>query len=89
VRGRVALRVNNGDMMRDAALAGIGIALLPMFIAGAEITAGRIWMVNVGVQPESEFIYVAHPDARRPSAKVRAFADCLRDAFGDRPYWEQ
>ena len=42
VRGRTALRVNNGDMMRDAALTGLGIALLPMFIAGADIRAGRL-----------------------------------------------
>ena len=32
VRGRAALLVNNGDMMRDAALAGLGIALLPMLL---------------------------------------------------------
>lgn len=89
VRGRAALRVNNGDMMRDAALAGIGIALLPMFIVGADIMAGRLRLVDVSVQPESEFIYVAHPEGRRPSAKLRAFADCLRDAFGDPPYWER
>ena len=42
VRGRAALRVNNGDMMRDAALAGIGIALLPTFIVGADIASGRL-----------------------------------------------
>src|SRR5689334_679523 len=29
VRARIGLRVNNGDMMRDAAVAGLGIALLP------------------------------------------------------------
>jgi DNA-binding transcriptional LysR family regulator len=89
VRGRAALRVNNGDMMRDAALAGIGIALLPMFIVGADVVEGRLRIVDVGVQAESEFIYVAHPDGRRPSAKLRAFTDCLRDAFGDPPYWER
>ena len=31
VRGRAALRVNNGDVMRDAAFAGLGIALLRCF----------------------------------------------------------
>jgi DNA-binding transcriptional LysR family regulator len=88
VRGRIALRVNNGDMMLDAAVAGIGIALLPTFIAGGAIAAGQLRIVNVGVQPDAESIYVAHPDGRRSSAKLRAFADCLRDAFGDPPYWE-
>ena len=89
VRGRAALLVNNGDMMRDAALAGLGIALLPMFIAGADIKTGRLQVVDVGVRPEEEFIYVAHPEGRRPSTKLKAFADCLRDAFGDPAYWER
>jgi DNA-binding transcriptional LysR family regulator len=89
VRGRAALLVNNGDMMRDAALAGLGIALLPMFIVGAEIKTGRLQVVDVGARPEQEFIYVAHPEGRRPSAKLKAFADCLRDAFGDPAYWER
>ncbi len=89
VRGRTALLVNNGDMMRDAALAGLGIALLPIFIAGAEIRTGRLQVVDVGMQLQEEFIYVAHPEGRRPSAKLRAFADCLRDAFGDPAYWER
>src|SRR5258707_10313784 len=31
VRARIGLGVNNGDMMRDAAIAGLGIALLPIF----------------------------------------------------------
>lgn len=89
VRGRPALRVNNGDMMRDAALEGLGIALLPLFIASAEIGSGRLQIVEIGVQPETEFIHLAHPDGRRPSAKLRALADCLRNAFGDPPYWER
>ena len=88
VRGNVTLRVNNGDMMRDAATAGLGIALLPMFIAGEAIRAGTLRAIDIGVEPEPEHIYIAHPDGRRPSAKLRAFADCLREAFGDPPYWE-
>ena len=37
VRGRTHL--NNGDSMRDAAVAGLGIALLPMFIAAKALAA--------------------------------------------------
>ena len=88
VRGNVTLRVNNGDMMRDAAIAGLGIALLPMFVAGAAIKAGELRIIEIGVDAEPEYIFIAHPDGRRPSAKLRAFADCLRDAFGEPPYWE-
>lgn len=88
VRAQVGLRVNNGEVMRDAAIAGLGIALLPMFLVGAAIRAGSLDVVDVGAVAEPEFIYVAHPEGRRPSAKLRALADCLRAAFGDPPYWE-
>lgn len=88
VRGRSALKINNGDMMRDAAVAGLGIALLPTFIVGAEIKAGRLSLVEIGAEAEAEFIYIAHAEGRRPSAKLRALAECLRSAFGDPPYWE-
>ncbi|QJP15392.1 LysR family transcriptional regulator [Starkeya sp. ORNL1] len=88
VRGRASLRVNNGDMMRDAAVAGLGIALLPTFICGPAIRAGELAIIDIGVAAEPESIYVAHPEGRHPSTKLRAFAQCLRDAFGDPPYWE-
>ncbi|MCK0207034.1 LysR family transcriptional regulator [Starkeya koreensis] len=88
VRGRPGLRVNNGVVMCDAAKAGLGITLLPLFIAGPDIRAGALRVLDVGAEPEAEFIYVAHPEGRRPSAKLRALADCLREAFGDPPYWE-
>ena len=88
VRAQARFRVNNGDMLRDAAVAGLGIALLPLFIAGPEIRGGKLNVVDVGVRPAPEFIYLAHPEGRRPSAKLRALADHLRAAFGDPPYWE-
>lgn len=88
VRGKVALRVNNGDMMLDAAIAGLGIAALPMFIAGDAVRSGALRIIDIGARTEAEYIYIAHPEGRRPSAKLRAVADCLRAAFGDPPYWE-
>ncbi|MCM2454068.1 LysR family transcriptional regulator [Rhizobium sp. CG4] len=88
VRAKVALRVNHGDMIRDAAVAGLGIALLPTFIAGPAIRDGSLTVIDVGIQAEDEFIYIAHPEGRRPSAKLRALADHLRKAFGSPPYWE-
>ncbi|PZU25534.1 MAG: LysR family transcriptional regulator [Shinella sp.] len=88
VRGRLALGLNNGDMIRDAAIAGLGIALLPMFIAGPAIRAGDLLSIEIGVHPEDEFIYMAHPEGRNPSVKLRAMADHLSTAFGRPPYWE-
>ncbi|MDR9774215.1 LysR family transcriptional regulator [Rhizobium hidalgonense] len=88
VRAKLALGMNNGDMLRDAAIAGLGIALLPAFIAGPAIREGRLAEIDVGRRPEAEFIYMAHPEGRNPSAKLRAIADHLKKSFGDPPYWD-
>lgn len=88
IRTKIGLRVNNGDMLRDATLAGLGIAFLPTFIIGAEVKAGRLQVIDIGSPALAEFIYMAHPEGRQPSAKLRALADSLRAAFGQPPYWE-
>lgn len=88
VRPRIALRVNNGDIMRDAALAGLGLALLPTFIVGNELRSGALVTVDIERQAAQEFIYLAHPEGRRVSAKVKELANCLREAFGTPPYWD-
>jgi DNA-binding transcriptional LysR family regulator len=75
-------------MMRDAAIAGVGIALLPTFIAGDAIRQGALAVIEVGLRAEPESIYIAHPEGRRVSARLRAFAECVRAAIGSPPYWD-
>lgn len=89
VRGRVGLRVNNGDMMRDAAVAGVGIALLPSFITTTALKEGHLQRIDVGAQAEVEHIFIAHPEGHRPSAKLRALAEHLRKVFGSPAYWDR
>jgi DNA-binding transcriptional LysR family regulator len=88
VRGRPGMVLNNGDMMRDAAIAGLGLALLPIFIVGGAIKAGTLRVIDVGIEAEQEYIYIAHADGQHPSAKLRALGTWLKEAFGDPPYWE-
>ena len=88
LRPQVALRVNNGLVMRDAALAGIGLALLPTFMIYREITAGTLVPVDVGAQAEGAEIHIAYPRERVVPAKVQALTLALRTAFGDPPYWD-
>ncbi|MGV1759170.1 LysR family transcriptional regulator [Rhizobium sp. A22-96] len=89
IRGRLALGVNNGDVLHDAAIAGLGIALLPTFIIGPSVGEGRLVEIDIGHRPEPEFIFMAHPEGRNPSAKLRAIAEHLKKAFGDPPYWDR
>ncbi|WP_027057709.1 LysR family transcriptional regulator [Mesorhizobium loti] len=88
IRPQAALRVNNGILMRDAALAGLGLALLPAYFIRTEIADKRLMVVDVGAEPEGATIYIASPEDRRGSAKLRALTAWLRDAFGDPPYWQ-
>ena len=88
VRARLALGVNNGDMICDAAISGLGLALLPAFIARPAIKTGHLVEIMLDVEPEREFLYMAHAQGREPSVKLRALVDHLRGAFGNPPYWE-
>ncbi len=88
IRPRATLRVNNGIVMRDAALAGLGVTLLPTFLIHRELARGQLRQIDVGCGAEGADLYLAYPSNRSPSAKVVALADSLRDAFGDPPYWD-
>ncbi|SEH14477.1 transcriptional regulator, LysR family [Sphingopyxis sp. YR583] len=88
VQAKQALGVNNGDMIRDAVAAGLGIAMLPAFIAGPAIRAGKLVAIPLDLAPDEEWIYMAHAQGRDPSAKLRALRDHLKAAFRDPPYWE-
>jgi DNA-binding transcriptional LysR family regulator len=88
VQGDGDLVLNNGDMMLDAAIAGLGISLLPAFIVGEALRDGKLTKIDVGIQAEPEFLYIGHPHGRKPSAKLRALAAWLKDAIGSPPYWD-
>jgi DNA-binding transcriptional LysR family regulator len=87
VRPRAGLRVNNGLVMRDAALAGLGIALLPEFFIFRDVACGDLRIVDVGAEAESVDVMLACQADRAGSAKIKALAVHLREAFGDPPYW--
>ena len=88
VRPTAGLRVNNGMFIRDAALAGLGVALVPSFIVPEELRSGALKALNVGYEPEGADVNIAYPRDRSSSAKILALTRHLRSAFGSPPYWE-
>lgn len=78
---------DNGDILKAAAAAGLGIALLPTFIVGPELRAGRLKQVLPGYCPPEISIYAGFPSRRYLSAKVRTFVDFLSDYIGENPDW--
>ncbi|MBU0581705.1 MAG: LysR family transcriptional regulator [Alphaproteobacteria bacterium] len=89
VRPRAVLRVNNGVVMRDAAAAGLGIALLPTFFMHEQLADGSLVHVDIGTEAEGAELFVAYPRERNPSTKVLALVASLRRSFGDPPYWDR
>ncbi len=86
-RPRAVLRVNNGIVMRDAAAAGLGLALLPAFFVHDRIRSGALAEVDIGLAAENAELFIAYPRDRSASAKVLALVESLRASFGDPPYW--
>jgi DNA-binding transcriptional LysR family regulator len=82
-----ALRVNNGLLMRDAAIAGLGIALLPTFLLEDPLNKRTLKVIDVGAEAEGATIYIAYPAHLRTSGKIRALVSWLQKSFGDPAYW--
>jgi DNA-binding transcriptional LysR family regulator len=87
-RPQVALPVNNGLLMRDAAVAGLGIALLPTFLLQISLKNRTLKVLDVGAEAEGATIYIAYPEHLRSSGKIRALTAWLQKSFGDPPYWD-
>lgn len=86
VRGRTHL--NNGESMRDAAIAGLGLAALPLFIAASALREGRLIEVMPETPPVPDSIHAVYPQTRYVSRAVRAVIDMLVAAFDGALPWE-
>jgi len=71
------LHANNGDLLAQAAEAGMGIALLPDFIVEEALAAGRLVAVLCEWQAPPITINAVYPSARRVPQKTRTFIDFL------------
>lgn len=77
------LRANNGEVLRDAAIAGLGLVQLPEFITGPALNDGRLVPVLAAFAPPAGAVYAVHPAHRQRSATVRALSDHLAVCFSD------
>lgn len=80
------LITDSATMLSAAAVAGVGLAVLPYFIVAPEVAAGRLVPV---LERDSSFdlgIYALHPPARRLPASLRRFIDHLVTYFRQPPW---
>lgn len=77
VRVKRAMISDNGDVLIDAACAGLGVCRTPDFLADAALADGRLESVLETCETKPIPIYAVHTHGRHPAAKVRACIDYL------------
>ena len=87
IRGRI--RYSNAEACMRAAEAGLGLACVPSFVAGASIREGRVRRLLQGFETTPYVVHAIYPHSRHLAAKVRVLVDFLVERYRGTPYWEQ
>lgn len=82
VKGRC--EINNSIAVREAAATGLGIALLPAYLARDQLDAGTLLPLLEHWRPEPHTIHATFPQHREQSRTLRVFVDFLVALFESR-----
>jgi len=82
------LKASTGEFLKDAAVDGQGIILVPTFIAYKEIENGSLIPLLKDYTSPQINAYAIYPQTRHLSQRVRAFVDLLVKRFEGTPYWD-
>jgi len=86
VKGR--LESNVGDLLRDAAVAGLGIAQLSTWHACGDLRAGRLKVILPDYPLPDTGIHAVMPRRQLIPPRVRVFTEFLIERLGHKPPWE-
>jgi DNA-binding transcriptional LysR family regulator len=78
-----------GELLRDAALAGLGIAQHSTWHVHDDLRKGRLQVVLPDYIIPDTGIYAVMPQRRLVPLRVKAFVDFMAEQFGDVPPWER
>jgi DNA-binding transcriptional LysR family regulator len=88
VSGRYAC--DNWEVLREWAVAGLGVALKSTWDVRSHLDDGSLVPLLPGYAFGPDVgIYAVYPHRRYLPAKTRVFIDFLADSFGPQPYWDQ
>lgn len=93
--GEIAQRVqgrfesNQGELLRDAVVAGLGIALHSVWHVHEQLRDGRLQMLLPDYPIAATGIHAVMPQRRLVPPRVRAFVDFLAERLGEHPPWER
>lgn len=72
---------NNGELLRQCALAGMGLVLRPSFSLGDDLSTGRLVRLLPAQRLGQLSVVLVYPSRRLLSAKVRSFVDFMVKQF--------
>jgi DNA-binding transcriptional LysR family regulator len=89
IRPEGMLVTNSSEVIREAVISGLGIALRSTWDIGHELRAGRLVQVLPSYEGSRNVTLSAvYPSRQFLPAKVRLFIDYLAGLYGPSPYWE-
>jgi DNA-binding transcriptional LysR family regulator len=81
---------DNWEVLRDWALAGLGVALKSTWDVSRHLEDGSLVPLLPGYNFATDVaIYAVYPHRRHLPAKTRAFIEFLAESFGPEPYWDR
>ena len=80
-RGPERLRASSGEMLCAAAIAGLGLTILPDFFVAAALADRRLEVLLPDHRFDPGKLWLVYPPARRQPVKVRLLADFLAAEF--------
>lgn len=84
------IRTNSTEVVREAVIAGLGVALRSTWDVGPELKSGRLQIVLPDYQESPRVaVYAVYPCRQYVPAKLRVFVDYLAGLFGPEPYWNK
>lgn len=90
VRVSGSIHTNSSEVVREAVLAGLGIALRSTWDVGPDLRAGRLRIVLPHYRASSRVaVYAVYPSRRFLPVKVRVFIDYLAGLYAPVPYWDE
>lgn len=84
-----SMRINNGIVLAEAALADRGVLVTPSFYVAPMLRDGRLKRILADYRLPDLGIYAVYPQRSHVPPKVRAFVDFLAQRFGRKPDWEK
>lgn len=82
------LHGNNGVILMNAAIEGLGVILAPTFLVFEALRQKKLVRILPDWEADELSVFAVYPHRKYLPPKVRSFIDFLAERFGPEPYWE-